>query len=164
MKTDFFKAECQTKTDKELFGIRDDDNDSCSYLVSEENKNWIAKVENSNKKEITFIAIDNCLNIRDKNDNKQSVCDCMLTFENSIIFIELKEMRKDYIQKAKDQLKNTIRIFQENHDSSIYRKKLAFIANRRHPHFNYSQKESMHDFYNNFKFRLLIQNTIEIKK
>lgn len=91
-------------------------------------------------------------------------CDGMLTYNNHIIFVELKErnFRNKWVGKGEEQLKNTINVFIANHDLEIYKSKKAYIANNKKPTFQSSQITRMDKFKDETGFRLIIQNTIEI--
>ena len=92
-------------------------------------------------------------------------CDAMLTNEEHIVFIELKDQQSDWIEHAvNDQLQTTIDYFKENHDISRYRYKRAFACNRKHPNFKCSNKERMNNFYRRNKIRLNIEVKIIIDK
>lgn len=170
MTINFFKEHCQRKTDQPKFGLCDDpppSNDP-AYIdidVCNEEKKWIAIVENSKKIEVIFTAIDNCIEIKRANGEMDKRCDGMLTYQNSIIFIELKERSSRnsiWIDEAEGQLKNTIHRFLKNYDIANYRSKKAYIANRKKPSFQYSHKQKMQKFKNKTGFILIIQNTIKI--
>jgi hypothetical protein len=66
MKVDFFKASCQTVTQETKFGICDDDDNDIktpAYINNDDATKWIAVVINKAAKEITFTAIDNCIDM-----------------------------------------------------------------------------------------------------
>ncbi|MFN5514695.1 MAG: hypothetical protein ACK5CA_08085 [Cyanobacteriota bacterium] len=129
---------------------------------SNEEIKWIAIVENCNKIEVTFTRIDKCIEIRES-DGKR--CDGMLTYEDCIIFIELKERKgktREWVKDGDEQLRNTIDIFSNNHNISGYKNKKAYIANKKRPHFQESQMGRMEKFKNETGFILKIQNTITI--
>ena len=67
-----------------------------------------------------------------------------------------------WLQKAISQLESAITLFAKNHHVSEYRNRVAYAANKTHPHFHFSQKVTMQKFHNVTKFRLLIQNNIEV--
>ncbi|MFM6281798.1 MAG: hypothetical protein ACKN9K_25900, partial [Dolichospermum sp.] len=87
------------------------------------------------------------------------------TYNNNIIFVELKERKYTnsvWIDDGENQLRKIISVFINNHDLAIYKSKKAYIANSRKPNFQSSQSERMGRFKNETGFRLIIQNTIEI--
>lgn len=167
MSINFFEERCQRKTSQPRFGLCDEPSPSkdpayIDFDVSNEGK-WIAIVENANTIEVTFSAIDNCIEI-EGSDGKR--CDGMLTYQNRIIFLELKERNyrnSIWIDEAEQQLENTINLFLRNNDIANYKSKKAYIANRKNPNFQYAHKERMQRFSNRTGFRLTIENTIKIK-
>lgn len=71
-------------------------------------------VENPTRRAIHFLAIDHCL----FSDKDVTRCDCAVFDEKTFCFVEIKETdtaarRSAHYNKAKDQLKMTIRHFQE---------------------------------------------------
>jgi hypothetical protein len=112
---------------------------------------------------VIFTAIDNCIKI-EESDGKR--CDGMLTYEDCIIFVELKERKgktRNWVKDGDEQLRNTICIFTDNYNISNYRSKRAYIANNKRPNFQESQTERMQRFRNETGFILMIQNTITIR-
>ena len=163
----FFDKNCQDTTDQSKFGLCDElsPSNAPAYIdinVSNEETKWIAIVENANKIKVTFTAIDNCIKI-EESDGKR--CDGMLTYEDCIILVELKERKgktRNWVKDGDEQLRNTISIFSNNHSMSSYRNKKAYIANNKRPNFQESQMVRMERFREETGFRLEIQNTIII--
>ena len=91
MKINFFDKKCQSQTHRHKFGICDQPfpPETPAYLDTENPRDWIAIVENSQEIEATFTAIDNCIEIRRPNGEMDSRCDGMLTYDKCIIFVEL---------------------------------------------------------------------------
>lgn len=167
-KTDFFIQRCQTEGIKEeRFGICDDEDKSVktpAYVDYAHQDKWVAIVENYTDKSLNFTAIDNCIMVYRENGDKENCCDAMLTNQDHIVFIELKDQRKDWISHAvDDQLQTTIDSFKANHDISKYKYRRAFVCNRQHPLFQVSYKERMSEFYRRNKIRLNIQNIVIFK-
>ena len=79
-------------------------------------------------------------------------------------FIELKDQMANWRQKAISQLESTIQIFSQNHVLEDFRYRVATVANKAHPQFNYSMKEKCQEFREKYKFRLNICAQVEIKK
>jgi hypothetical protein len=79
MSIDFSSIECQQQTNEAVFGICDDQNNSKpAYLNVDKPDTWVAKVTNPTKEGITFIAVDNCIDIRRKDGSLESRCDGIL--------------------------------------------------------------------------------------
>jgi hypothetical protein len=170
MSINFFDECCQSKTNKLKFGLCDDSllPQAPAYIdcdIINEQTKWIAIVENTNNIEITFTAIDNCIKIRRANGEMDNRCDGMLTYQNNIIFVELKERNyrnKIWIDEGDQQLRKTISVFVANYDLADYKSKKAYIANRKKPYFQYSHKDQMQKFRNDTGFRLIIEQSIKI--
>ena len=166
MSINFFDANCQSQTNQYKFGLCDDPNKDKdpAYIVTVDCSKWIAIVENNQEIEVIFTAIDNCIEILRSDGTMDNRCDGMLTYNNHIIFVELKErnFRNKWVGKGEEQLKNTINVFIANHDLAIYKSKKAYIANNKKPNFQSSQITRMDKFKDETGFRLIIQNTIEI--
>jgi hypothetical protein len=166
MSINFFDANCQSQTNQYKFGLCDDANKDKdpAYIDTVDCSKWIAIVENNQEIEVIFTAIDNCIEILRSDGTMDNRCDGMLTYNNHIIFVELKErnFRNKWVGKGEEQLKNTINVFIANHDLAIYKSKKAYIANNKKPNFQSSQITRMDKFKDETGFRLIIQNTIEI--
>ena len=112
-----------------------------------------------------FTAIDNCIEILRLDGTMDNRCDGMLTYNNHLIFVELKTRKSEnskWVGKGEEQLKNTISVFIANHDLAIYKSKKAYIANNKKPNFQSSQSERMARFEAETGFRLIIQNAIKV--
>ncbi|MBO1057617.1 MAG: hypothetical protein HEQ27_14265 [Dolichospermum sp. JUN01] len=166
MSINFFDANCQSQTNQYKFGLCDDPNKDKdpAYIDTVDCSKWIAIVENNQEIEVIFTAIDNCIEILRSDGTMDNRCDGMLTYNNHLIFVELKErnFRNKWVGKGEEQLKNTINVFIANHDLEIYKSKKAYIANNKKPTFQSSQITRMDKFKDETGFRLIIQNTIEI--
>lgn len=163
--TDFFKSTCQTKTKAALFGICDDNElpTAPAYIDTKNSDTWTAKVVNEKLIETTFTAIDNCIPVFRENGDMESRIDGLLTYNNTLIFIELKIVKKDrWISPGIQQLENTIELFSAHNDLSSYKNKRAFLANKKHPKFKYSHKETMQAFKNKTGVRLIISANIKL--
>lgn len=171
MKVDFFDATYKIETcSANDFGICDDDSKPLepAYVNTEiiQKSIWIAKVKNNQARKTVFLPVDKNIPMKRDNGDDEDRCDGILFPEyddkKDIIFIELKDQMGNWITSATDQVEATINIFKENHDISVYNKKIAMVANKKHPYFRYSLKDKMQDFYNRNKVRLLIQASISI--
>lgn len=157
----FFNVNCQQNTSANRFGICDFEGAHAS-IIDENPELWIAVVLNDNQKNITLTAIDNCIEILRENGEMESSCDGMLTYDSDIDFFELKVKRENWIQGGIQQLVITVGIFFENNNIADYRRKRAFLANKKHPQFKFSHKEDMQKFKNRTGIRLIITNEIKI--
>lgn len=80
-----------------------------------------------------------------------------------LVFVELKAQDRGWIPKAIEQLKSTIELFRASHNIEQFSSRIAYAANKKHPYFDHSHRETQQEFREKHKFRLLIQNKIEIK-
>lgn len=166
MSIDFFETECkEPERSDSLFGICDDQDGNRAYTNTENIDSWIVKVVNKNKRLISFTAIDNCIIIfKDGTKDKESSCDGMITFTDSLFLIELKNQGTGgWITTAIDQLENTIKLLLKKHNLDTIKYKKAFACNKKHPRFSVIDNERNKRFFKNYGFRIDVQATIEIK-
>src|SRR5690606_21655407 len=92
MNVDFFDANCKEPPRREKkFGICDDEDGEKAYTDTINDAKWIAKVINDREIEVSFTAVDNCIQAyKNGGLEKESSCDGMLTFEDSLYLVELK--------------------------------------------------------------------------
>lgn len=167
-KIDFFAPKCQTEgIVADEFGICDDIDKAektPAYVDYMHKDKWAARVENHTGAPLNFTAVNNCLSFEREDGNKDNCCDALLTSRDHIVFIELKDQRKDWISHAVErQLQTTIDHFKASHDLGRYKCCRAFVCNRRHPAFQVSHKEMMSQFYRRNKVRLVIQGVVVFK-
>ena len=156
----FFDTDCSEHVvNSRIFGICDDDNSEKAYTNKDDELKWIATVKNTNKRDITFTAIDNCINI-----DEGRRCDGMLTYGNSLFLIELKNKFRLKQNDGIEQLESTIKVLQENTDISEFNNKKAFLCNKKGKPFVTIQFELKKRFFDNTGgFKLDIQSEIVIK-
>lgn len=151
------------------FGIVDPINigsDERAYTTTENEEIWHASVENKSGRSLIFMPLDHNIVFHPTPDTIYSLCDGMLYSNRSgglLVFVELKAQDTDWIPKAIKQLKSTIELFRANHNMEQLSPRVAYAANKKHPHFHHSHREVQQTFKNNYNFRLLIQNKIEIE-
>lgn len=165
MKIDFLDDKCLTITRDTRFGICDDDDKQPAYVNKDvDERKWIAKIDNAQGLEVWFRAIDNCIALFREKGEMISRCDAMLTYEGTIVFIELKDKVGGWKAEGIAQIEETLRLFIENHGDYYYsfKKKRAFIANRRHPNFHVIENETMRRFSSQFGIWLGIRATIKV--
>jgi len=166
MSVDFFNTPCKESalTNKE-FGICDNEDGSKAYTDVDDSHLWIAVVNNETQIEVTFTAIDNCIEIlKEGTKDKESSCDGMLTFKKSVFLVELKNQGTGgWLSTAIGQLKNSIRLLSENNNLDDVRFKKAYACNRKHPNFTVMEVERKRKFYDETGFRIDAQAEIVIK-
>lgn len=153
---------------EEHFGICDDEDENLktpAYTDTDSSNigNWIARVSNSAHKPIGFIAVDNKIEILRPDGNMDQRCDAMLHNEDYVVFVELKDQRRNWSDHAIEQLTSTINHFKSNHAISNYKHRLAYVCNKSHPAFQVSMKERMQKFKNIHNIRLIICRDINLK-
>jgi hypothetical protein len=167
MKIDFFKSECLAKTSERKFGIFDAQDSSPAVLKFDEENKWNAIVINNLQKDLLFTAIDNCIEIRTENGETERRCDCMLTYEEKLLLIELKNMRSSWQTDGLSQIEATIKrmITEDFGFFEKYKKRTAIVANRKNqfPAFHVSNFEHREYFMKHYKTRIQFEAEIFIK-
>lgn len=163
---DFFAAEYDKEQPRNeaVFGIVDREGESYARTTTDVADNpWDVKVRNSSSTPLHFIPVDKNIVVM-QNGNMVSMCDGLLhKMDNSFLaFIEIKNRKRSDFTHAMTQLASTIEVFKENHDTE-FGKQFAYIADHRHPQFQFSHKVEMNEFRSKYGFRLLYQNTIDVK-
>lgn len=167
MAVDFRKPTCVSNTNARKFGLCDNQPPlpkSQAYIDERNGANWIAVVDNEPHFNVTFTAIDNCIDGMKRADGKDAKrCDGMLNFNDTVIFVELKEVDMDgriWIRDADLQLRTTIKYFEDEPISDSFRIKKAYIANSERPIFRDSQQVRMEKFEDETGYVLRIENRI----
>ncbi len=171
MNVDFFDESYRTeeaRNDKE-FGICDPkpEEHKPAYTTTEEDgpHKWCAQVNNAEEKSLLFIPIDNNIVFKDDKGNKESTCDGLLVdseMHDYLCFVELKDVRKNWISKAVSQLRETILKFNSNHDYTKFNKRLAHACNRKIRRIGESRRELQQQFRHETHFALVLNYNIDI--
>ncbi len=167
MSIDFQITNCQTQSDKKIFGLCDDPPPAKNpaYIDEVDGAKWIAVVENEDRYSVIFTAIDNCIDIKSKDGNMGKRCDGMLMYNSTVIFVELKERGAKgnaWVTDAEPQLKNVISHFEKTPLSENFNQKKAYISNSEHPKFKSSQSERMERFFTETGYILRIEARIRL--
>jgi hypothetical protein len=162
---DFNVAACQTKSSRKKFGLCDDPPPARipAYIDENNGKKWIAVVVNEQLKEVTFTAIDNCIEIRKPDNTMHKRCDGFLTYDDNVIFVELKArgaMGNLWVKDGEAQLRTSIGHFMVTDDADNYTEKKAYIANSQRPKFKQTQAQRMNKFLKDTGYVLRIENRI----
>jgi len=163
MSIGFFNTPCSEKPRNEKrFGLCDDDDESPAYSSHDNEENWIATVE-STAQEVVFTPIDKCIiPTKEGSTDKESNCDGMLTFTDSLFLVELKNERKNWFTGGLNQIENTIRLMRKQ--GALDQKYLkAYVCNKRHPHFRTIDNAFSRKFLHETGFRIDNQATIKFK-
>jgi hypothetical protein len=162
---DFFASNCQQYSNKNLFGICDNIDIQPAFLDETNGKEWIAVVENGYKENVCFTAVDNCVEIWRPDGTMESRCDGMLTYQHTLIFVELKDSKKDgseWVRKGDVQLRSTIAIFEGTTASKTFKSKKAYIANKAKPRFREGQMQRMDRFFKETGYVLRVESRIKL--
>lgn len=152
-----------TVRENEVAYIKDGDGAEPAIILFEDNLNEVSVV-NPRHVSYDFVPVDNNITIVEpQTQNKVSVCDAMILTEalQDVYFIELKDVRKQWVSKAVSQLESTIRIFNDSHSDVAFRHRLAYASNRRHP-FPASYREKEEQFRRSLGFKLVVSGRINI--
>ena len=167
MSVNFFEPKCKEPSRQDrLFGICDDQNGTMAYTDVTDYTKWIAKVRNDNDLAVTFTAIDNCIIVlKEGTLDKESTCDGMLTFSNSLYLVELKKQGTGgWLSDARSQLENTIKLLRKVQDLEEYKYKKAYACNKKHPNFTVIDAAERKAFFERTNgFRIDAQAEIVIK-
>lgn len=162
MSLNFFQNTCQeAPQNTPEFGLCDDQNGTIAYTDIINRNKWIATVRNVNQKEIVFTAIDKCV-IKDNEYPGRGRCDGMLTAQDLIYLIELKDQKPPWQSDAIRQLESTIQFLLENHNISQFKKRKAFACNKKREQFVFIDNEFNKSFMHRTGFRIDIQADILI--
>lgn len=167
MSLNFFEKSCQSHSNKKLFGLCDDAPPAINhaYIDEADGKKWIAVVENEYTQELTFTAIDNCIEIKRPDGKMAKRCDGVLTYNSNIIFVELKQRGargNQWVKDGEQQLRTTISYFEQTDAAEDYSSKKAYIANSEHPKFKSSQALRMDKFLTDTGYVLRVENRIRL--
>lgn len=163
--SDIFRALCQDVTTAQKFGLCDDLPHQRAYIDEFDGQKWIAVVYNYFGREIVFTALDNCIEFNKPSGKGESRCEGMLTYEDTIIFVEIKERTGDadtWAKKADDQLRNSIKIVQAKVKLSAFLIKKVYICNRHRRNVNESHAVRAKKFQQDTGYILRVETRINI--
>lgn len=146
-----------------VFGLVDPDDRAGKQMVyislDRTNDKWGAEVLYDEKRsDYRFIPVDNNILLKRDDGSDASRCDAVLKTERTVCFIELKDQRRGYISKAKEQIYSTMDFFE---GIEKFEHKLAYISNRRKEISYYSTKNEMNAIMKERGILLRISSTIK---
>jgi len=109
---------CKSTTTIERFGLSDKNSDKRepAFIDTADESSWDLTVENPSNKEITFKAVDFCVDVFRDGDDLIKRCEGFLYYENKILFVEIKNREKGrWLIDAREKFQETILKFQENY-------------------------------------------------
>ena len=166
MAVDFENPPIVMYSSKSKFGLCDDQPPlpkGPAYLDERNGEKWVAVINNEPRFPVRFVPIDNSIEILRADGKSAKRCDGMMSFNQTVIFVELKEINMkgaDWIKKADLQLRSTIKYFEDEAISDTFRIKKAYIANSERPKFRVKQTERMERFEDETGYVLRIENRI----
>ncbi|HOF46223.1 MAG TPA: hypothetical protein PLZ46_05520 [Bacteroidales bacterium] len=157
----FFKADCQETTDITKFGLYDAEDNTPVKIKLTDEELWNATVLNNSGKSVLYTAIDNCIDVFRPNGNMNNCCDCMLTYNNTLLLVELKNKRESWQSEGLAQIESIVKtIIEEIPDfSNEFKTRKAIVANRKHqfPVFHESNIEQRQTFRSKYRMRTIIE-------
>lgn len=160
MSLNFFSTDCQyPPIAADTFGLCDNQDGSKAYPDTENPEKWLAEVKNASGLQIVFTAIDKCV-LQDHEYEGRGRCDGMLTTENHLYLVELKNQEPPWQGHAIEQLAATIQLLFDNHDLSQYKKRKAFACNKKRDRFVVIDNDFNKAFFTQTTFRIDIQAEI----
>lgn len=165
MPIDFFVNSCKTHSNKTEFGLCDDPPpvSSPAYIDEDDQSKWIGVVKNTSNKDVEFIAIDACIDIRKPDGSLESRCDGLLSFDNDLIFVELKNREGgQWLKKGREQLTITINNFKANYTISDFDNVHGNVCNSLRPLSHSGHAMNIQQFYDDTNLVLKSDNIIQI--
>lgn len=167
MRVDFFKADCQKSLNEKRFGLIDLEDGTPAKIELTDNGSWNATVVNNDAKQILFTAIDNCIELLRANGEMDQRCDAMLSYEDNLFFVELKNKRESWQADGLAQIESTINCFKEENEEYYFsfKKRKAIVANAKNqfPGFHDFNLEQREYFMKTHKARIQFEAEIIIK-
>lgn len=165
---DFFPIEHIASSSKRKFGICDRQAPATekAYIAEKQGEDWIAAVDNYYRIMVNFVPVDHCIELRRDNGEMDNRCDGCLFYEDTIIFVELKQRKgkgSQWIKDGEQQLRSTIGYFERQEKAKDFSVKKAYIANSERPLFRTSQAVRMERFQEETHYILRIENRINIE-
>ncbi len=167
MSIDFFKAVCQKTTSEKKFGLYDAEDKTPVKIKLTDEHTWNATIINNGGKPISFIAIDNCIDVFRENGEMDNRCDCMLSYNSTLLFIELKNKRESWQAEGLSQIENIAKkmIDEIPRHYNSFKKRKAIVANRKNqfPAFHASNAEQRQYFSSKYKMKIQFDAEIIIE-
>jgi hypothetical protein len=156
---------CKSSTKATIFGLCDKAPPPSlpAYIDTVNNTDWIAEVRNPNGENVTFKAIDACVQIFRPDGNLESRCDGVLIHGQILTFVELKDrVSSGWSSKGRDQLTITIQNFIANNNLQNYTIGDAYVCNKQRPIAITSNTNEIQKFKIDTGLNLRIQRVINL--
>lgn len=121
-------------------------------------------MHNDRQIEVEFVAIDNCIEFSKREDGKDKKrCDGALFYEDTVIFVELKDIAGDARNWADPkQLVSAITEFETTDLAKKYSVKRARLVNKQRPVFDRGQAVKINAFFKQTGYELRLKAHIDI--
>jgi hypothetical protein len=149
------------------FGICDDPPPSTTpaYIDISNPGSWVATVQNPDNIDITFKAIDKCVELMRPDGSDEFRCDCALITSRSLVFIELKDRHSGgWLSHAMKQLETTINIHRANPGIVTSPVLKAYACNKQRPSLQVQVKSQAQDFFTTTGVVLKVESVISISR
>ncbi|MAP55120.1 MAG: hypothetical protein CL605_09480 [Altibacter sp.] len=152
-KVEFFSNKCGSRCCEDAFGVVDDTSkeNEPAYIDTKSPRIWDLKVENPLQINVLHQAIDKCIVfLKEDGVSHDRICDSMIHWGNSLIFVEFKHRNKNFAvwtNDAAEQIKITISYFNKNNDYTKYTRKEAFLINKKKPSISTPKPTLLKSFY-----------------
>ncbi|MDR1003398.1 MAG: hypothetical protein LBL97_00095 [Prevotellaceae bacterium] len=172
MKLDIFSTTCFEHR-KGSFGIYDEEEDgkekNPAIIVPIEDERRIASVKNENRRDVFYVPLDKSISLWKDVRGKESLCDVLLIViypeqKYGFYLVELKDKGRSWLNSGIAQLSSTISIMERSYFLSCLIKKVAYLANKKHPKSNHSHMQKMEEFRRETGFRLIIGTEVKIEE
>lgn len=161
----FFDSKYKYISTKKIFGLCDDDPPphKPAYLDETDGRKWIAVVANESQIKVEFVALDHSILLLKPDGTKDRCSDGLLTYNSTIIFVELTTaVHKNWKEDKDKQLRITISHFEKTKESNQYSFKKAYMANSNYRTFRPSYQTRTDKFFKDTGYILKIENRIRI--
>lgn len=158
-------SDCKTESTNKEFGLCDDQppQSNPAYIDEVNHAKWIGIVKNPLEHKVCFNAIDNCIDIRRNDNSMDSRCDGVLSYENDLIFVELKEREGgQWLKKGREQLTATINRFKQECDITKFSSVKGYVCNSLRPQAHFGQATNIQQFKDDTGFTLVGKQEIDL--
>ena len=124
---------CKKTTNESRFGLSDENahKREPAFLDLNNELNWDATVLNPENKEVTFKAVDFCVDIFREGRDLIKRCEGFLFYENKILFVEVKRGKTGrWLSDAREKLQETISKFKESYPGGEFEILEPVVSNK----------------------------------
>jgi hypothetical protein len=161
----FFSITSYSTSAEGKFGLCENANNLHTYIEEGNESFWLSTVLNPDESEKRYIPVKNCLRIDPAFDDMVDLCSGVLIFTDNLVFTELKNTHFDFqtwVQSGADHLKNTIKIFKNNHNIDDYQFRVAYLAYKTKRRVPISNNALKNKFASETGMKLYISHEIDV--